>query len=226
MTNKNPNQTTKWWGYVKIILAAALFILIFRETKDYFTETRIRSMLETAGFWAPVIYIGLWAVLPIFFFPVPLLVVPSGYIFGSALGVVYTLVGCAVNITIMYFLAASVARDKILHLVEEKSNDKIKKVFLSPTGTSQGVFFIFRLIPLISYNLINYMAGILRIRFLPYFVLSLIGITPGIFAFIYLGEQIHDPSSPEFKLAILFLVLLTVVSLVLLKIYNKRQSRD
>ncbi|MFR9296751.1 MAG: hypothetical protein ACLVLI_03420, partial [Aedoeadaptatus pacaensis] len=83
MTNKNPNQSTKWWGYVKIILAAALFILIFRETKDYFTETRIRSMLETAGFWAPVIYIGLWAVLPIFLFPDPLLVDHSGYIFGS-----------------------------------------------------------------------------------------------------------------------------------------------
>ena len=70
------------------------------------------------------------------------------------------------------------------------------------------------------------MAGILEIRFLPYFLLSLVGITPGIFAFLYLGEQIHDPSSPEFKLAIFFLVLLTVISLILLKVYNKRHRND
>lgn len=226
MKNEKAIPSNKLWSYVKLLLAAVLFFVIFRETKEYFTETRIRAILTAAGIWAPVIYVALWAILPVFLFPVPLLVVPGGYIFGTGLGAVYTLMGCAVNITIMYYLAAAVTREKILHLIEKKSSDKVKKIFLNPTGTSQGVFFLFRLIPLISYNLINYMAGVLRIRFLPYFILSLIGITPGIFAFIYLGKQIHDPSSPQFKLAILFLALLTAVSLLLLRIFNKRQPHD
>ncbi|MDD7362562.1 MAG: VTT domain-containing protein [Peptoniphilus sp.] len=220
---------TKSSNVVKIVLAiaaAAVFIFLFKYFRDYFTEERIREMLNRAGIWAPAIYILLWSILPIFFFPVLLLVVPSGYIFGSAMGVVYTLIGSAINITVMYFLAAKFARKPIVDLVERKSDDKIKKLFFSPSGTSQGVFFIFRLIPLISYNLINYVAGILKIAFLPYFLLSMVGITPGLLAFIYLGEQIHDPSSPQFKLAVFFLVLLTVVSLVLLSVYNKRHPDD
>lgn len=225
MTDATKKQN-KWIKIVIGILLAAIFFVAFKYIKDYFTEERIQTILNDAGFWAPLIYILLWAILPIFLFPVPLLVVPSGYIFGTAMGVIYTLVGCAVNILIMYFLAAKLARKPISELVEKKSNDKIKQIFFNPSGTSQGVFFIFRLIPLISYNLINYMAGILEIRFLPYFLLSLVGITPGIFAFLYLGEQIHDPSSPEFKLAIFFLVLLTVISLILLKVYNKRHRND
>lgn len=225
MTDATKKQT-KWIKILTAILLAAIFFVAFKYIKDYFTEERIQSILEDAGLWAPAIYILLWATLPIFLFPVPLLVVPSGYIFGTTMGVVYTLIGCAVNIVIMYYLAAKLARKPISELVEKKSNDKIKKIFFNPSGTSQGVFFIFRLIPLISYNLINYMAGILQIQFLPYFVLSLVGITPGIFAFIYLGEQIHDPSTPKFKLAIFFLLLLTALSLILLKIYNKRHRND
>lgn len=225
MTDATKKQT-KWIKILTGILLAAIFFVAFKYIKDYFTEERIQSILEDAGLWAPAIYILLWATLPIFLFPVPLLVVPSGYIFGTTMGVVYTLIGCAVNIVIMYYLAAKLARKPISELVEKKSNDKIKKIFFHPSGTSQSVFFIFRLIPLISYNLINYMAGILQIQFLPYFVLSLVGITPGIFAFIYLGEQIHDPSTPEFKLAIFFLLLLTALSLILLKIYNKRHRND
>lgn len=220
---KNPSKLIR---YGKIVLFLLLFGAVFYYTKQYFTEDRITSLLDRGGLWAPVIYVALWALLPIFLFPVPILVVPAGYIFGAKLGILYTLMGCALNIAMMYFLAAKIARDRIIHIVEEKSSEKIKKIFLQPSATSQGVFFIFRLIPLISYNLINYMAGILRIDFLPYFLLSLLGITPGIFAFIYLGEQIHDPSSAEFKLAILLLVLLTLFSLVLLKIYNKRQKHD
>lgn len=225
MTDVTKKQN-KWIKIIITILLATIFFVAFKYIKDYFTEERIQSILNDAGFWAPVLYILLWAILPIFLFPVPLLVVPSGYIFGTTWGVIYTLIGCAVNILIMYFLAAKLARKPISELVEKKSNEKIKQIFFNPSGTSQGVFFIFRLIPLISYNLINYVAGILQIRFLPYFLLSLVGITPGVFAFIYLGEQIHDPSSPEFKLAIFFLILLTVVSLILLKIYNKRHRDD
>lgn len=225
MTDAAKKQN-KWIKIVISILLAAIFFVAFKYIKDYFTEEKIQSILNEAGFWAPILYILLWAILPIFLFPVPLLVVPSGYIFGTTMGVIYTLIGCGVNIFIMYYLAAKLARKPISELVEKKSSEKIKQVFFNPSGTSQGVFFIFRLIPLISYNLINYMAGILQISFLPYFLLSLVGITPGIFAFIYLGEQIHDPSSPEFKLAIFFLVLLTLVSLILLKIYNKRHRND
>lgn len=225
MTDVTKKQN-KWIKIIITILLAAIFFVAFKYIKDYFTEERIQTILNEAGFWAPVLYILLWAILPIFLFPVPLLVVPSGYIFGTTMGVFYTLIGCGINILIMYYLAAKLARKPISELVEKKSSEKIKQVFFNPSGTSQGVFFIFRLIPLISYNLINYMAGILQISFLPYFLLSLVGITPGIFAFIYLGEQIHDPSSPEFKLAIFFLVLLTLVSLVLLKIYNKRHRND
>ncbi|MDQ0508116.1 SNARE associated Golgi protein [Aedoeadaptatus ivorii] len=218
------NKTLKSIGklaLIALIVGGAFFLF-----RDYFTEERISAMLRQGGVWAPVIYVTLWAVLPVFLFPVPLLVMPAGYLFGLAHGVVYTLIGCCLNITLMYFLAAKLAREPILDIVERKSSEKVKKVFFSPGGKSQTVFFIFRLIPLISYNLINYMAGILEIAFLPYLFFSLIGITPGIFAFIYLGESIHDPTSPEFLRAMLFMLLLTAASLVLLKLYQKRRGES
>lgn len=208
------------------VAALLLFILFFVASRHYFTEARIQAILSEAGLWAPAIYILFWAILPIFFFPVILLVVPCGYIFGWVSGTFYTLIGCAVNITIMYLLASRFARKPIATWVERKSGERIKTLFSNPSNTSQGVFFIFRLIPLISYNLINYMAGILKISFFPYLGLSLLGIMPGLVAFLYLGEQIHDPASREFKYAILFLILLTLFSLLLLYRYRKKSARD
>ena len=56
MTDAAKKQN-KWIKIVISILLAAIFFVAFKYIKDYFTEERIQSILNDAGFWAPILYI-------------------------------------------------------------------------------------------------------------------------------------------------------------------------
>ena len=74
------------------------------------------------------------------------------------------------------------------------------------------LLIILRLIPAVPYNLINYTFGLTGISFSSYLLASAIGIIPGTFAFINIGDKTLEAGSPSFWIAIGLLVLLLVVT--------------
>lgn len=89
-----------------------------------------------------------------------------------------------------------------------------------------GLFFLFRLIPLVSYNLINYISGLTEIKFINYMLTTIIGIIPGTVVFLNVGDKSLDIGSPEFIQAVIWLALLMIFSTLALKIYLKREKHD
>ena len=65
-----------------------------------------------------------------------------------------------------------------------------------------------------------------KIRFSNYFLATLIGIFPGTVIFLNVGDKILDVKSPEFIMSIVFVVILTVVSVVLGKYVSKKSERN
>ena len=72
-----------------------------------------------------------------------------------------------------------------------------------------------RLIPAVPYNLINYAFGLTGMRYPAYILASALGIIPGTFAFINIGDKALDMSSPEFWIGIGLLGLLLAVTALL-----------
>ena len=176
----------------------------------------IESMLQKLGSGAVVAYIALFTVLPAFFFPVAVLALAGGLLFGLWLGSLYTFLGAILNCTLMFFLARYVGRKQVEKLIQKKlSAVWQQRLCQLDSGGGFMLLIILRLIPAVPYNLINYAFGLSSMSYPTYILASAIGIIPGTFAFINIGDKAMDVSSPDFWIAMGLLVLLLVVTAAL-----------
>ena len=197
---------------VLLVLLIALAALTWK-LSTWLTPQQLQQALQQTGGWAPVLYIGLFILLPAFFFLVAVLALAGGLLFGLWWGSVYTFIGAVLNCALMFLLARYVGRSQVQRLVEQKLSPQWQRRLQMADG-KEGflLLIILRLIPAVPYNLINYTFGLTGISFSSYLLASAIGIIPGTFAFINIGDKTLEAGSPSFWIAIGLLVLLLVVT--------------
>lgn len=197
---------------VLLVLLIALAALTWK-LSTWLTPQQLQQALQQTGGWAPVLYIGLFILLPTFFFPVAVLALAGGLLFGLWWGSVYTFIGAVLNCALMFLLARYVGRSQVQRLVEQKLSPQWQRRLQMADG-KEGflLLIILRLIPAVPYNLINYTFGLTGISFSSYLLASAIGIIPGTFAFINIGDKTLEAGSPSFWIAIGLLILLLAVT--------------
>ena len=207
------------------LLFGILLLLTWKITRTY-TPQMLQSRLTALESWAVPAYIGLWLLLPVFFFPVPVLALTGGLLFDLWLGSLYTFIGAMLNCSLMFLIARFMGRGQVKRLVERKLSPAWQKRLETVSGR-QGflLLILLRLIPAVPYNLINYAFGMTEMRFSAYLLGTAIGILPGTFAFINIGDKAIDMGSPSFWLAIaLLLLLLITTSLLGKKIFPSKED--
>ena len=185
------------------VLAAGAFGALSWLLAKTVTPGKLQALLEGLGPMAEVGYIGLFALLPAFFFPVAVLALASGLLFGLVWGSIYTFLGAILNCSVMFLLARYVGREKVERLIQSKLSP-LWQSRLQSLNSSGGflLLIVLRLIPAVPYNLINYAFGLTGMSFRTYILASAIGIIPGTLAFINIGDKALDVTSPDFWIAI------------------------
>ena len=190
------------------------------------TPQELQAALQGLGSWAAIGYIGLFTMLPAFFFPVAVLALAGGLLFGLWWGSLYTFLGAILNCTLMFFLARFSGRKQVEALIEKKLSP-VWQQRLANLNSNGGfaLLIILRLIPAVPYNLINYAFGLSAMKYSTYILASSIGIIPGTFAFINIGDKALDVTSPDFWIAIgLLLLLLAVTAALGKKLYPQNEK--
>ena len=198
------------------IVLLAFFTLLCSWLGTLVSPRELQTALQGLGGWAAIGYIGLFTLLPAVFFPVAVLALAGGLLFGLWLGSLYTFAGAILNCTLMFFLARYAGRTRMEALIQKKLTP-IWQLRLQNLNSTGGflLLVILRLIPAVPYNLINYAFGLSAMKYSTYILASAIGIIPGTFAFINIGDKVLDVTSPDFWIAIGLLVLLLVVTTAL-----------
>ena len=99
--------------------------------------------------------------------------------------------------------------------VEKLAKGRLKTFDDSAAEHGIQVMLFLRLVPLFPFNVLNYAAGLSKIRFMDYLIGTLVGIIPGTFAYVYLGSSLTDILSWKFLSAVaLFLVITVVITLI------------
>lgn len=208
-----------------IIVLIIAFFLIYKAFLSDVTAQSIRDWITAFGTLAPIAYILVWALLPVFFFPVPVLALAGGLSFGLWIGTLYTLIGAVLNSSLMFWLAKVLARDMVNKYLEEKMPKKWWDRFMRAEGKESFlIVFICRLIPAMPYNVINYASGLTNIPFSKYTTATIIGILPGTVIFLNVGDKILDMHSPQFIISIVLVILLTLGSVLLGKTVAKKKE--
>lgn len=210
-----------------IIVVFFIFLyLIYKFLLKGVTAQSIRDWVNSFGVLAPIAYIAVWSVLPIFFFPVPILALAGGLSFGLIDGSIYTIIGAVINSSLIFWIANLLTKDMVTKYLQKKMPNKWWNRFMN-MGKKDGFFVVFicRLIPVMPYNVINYASGLTEISFLNYSLATVLGILPGTVIFLNVGDKILDIHSSKFIWSIVFVIILTISSIILGKYVSKRADR-
>ena len=215
------------WKTILILVAMGALTLLPTFAFSGASSQAVQSLIASFGALAPVVYIAAFALLPVVFFPVAILAVAGGLLFGLGLGSVYTLIGAAINCALMFLLARTIGRKRIQALVERRVSP-VWQARLQRANGKSGFFLliVLRLIPAVPYGLINYAFGLTDMRFLPYLLASIIGIIPGTLVFLNLGDKAMDVASPSIWIALGLLVALFLATLLLGKALFPNEKLD
>ena len=231
MTDKQKKKTQnsieeKRMNYIKIAVIIAIAVASFFVVRNISLE-EIKTWVLGHGAWAAVIYIATFVVLPIFFFPVPVIVLAGGTIFGIFKGTLYTMIGVLINTPIMYFIGRFLLKDFVHNFVDNHMSEKLRNALKSTNQKVLAlVLFIIRLSPIFSYNLVNYISGVTEIKFLPYILTTIAGVLPGVIVFINIGENVLNVGSKEFFISLSFLLVLVIISAIISKLFLKNEEND
>ncbi len=168
----------------------------------------MQDFIAQFGDYAPLIFLLLASILPIFLFPPGIFSIIGGYLFGFKLGAILTITAAIVYTNIMFLISRYFARDYIeKFLVHKLSLKEFNRIFGIKENKLAVFLIIFRLIPILPNSVVSYSYGLTRISFKHYFIANLIGLIPGRLIWLNFGSTLNNIWSLEFLHALLLVLL-------------------
>ena len=178
-----------WFRFALIlsVLFCVFFLLRFLNIDfSNISEEEFRRHVESLGAWGPVVYIAVYLLRPLIFFPAGVLSAAAGVVWGAALGFLYVQIAANISSTVEFFIARYFARELLRKYFKgriARLDEKIEKHgFLT--------VFLIRLIPNVAWDIQNLSLGLTRVKFRDYFFATLLGIMPVSFAFVFFGSSL------------------------------------
>lgn len=173
----------------KLFLRTTLFLILvtgiaamvmYREQLD---AVVLENWVNSAGMLGSILFMAIYVIGTIFFFPGSVLTLAGGALFGPVWGTVFNLTGATIGAAVSFVIARHLLSD----WVENKTGGRMKQ--LKDGVENEGWRFVafVRLVPLFPFNLLNYALGITRIKFWHYVIASYIFMLPGAIAYTYIG---------------------------------------
>lgn len=168
----------------------------------------LRSYLRSFGIWAPVVS-ALLMVLQALIAPLPafLLAFANGLAFGTGWGGLLTFASALLAASISFGISRVFGRATVERLAG-KVGVQIADGWLARHGP--WALLLARLIPVISFDIISFAAGLTAMRFRWFLLATAAGITPTTFLYAYLGEYAPHSIVALVALTLLLLAVATI----------------
>jgi len=119
--------------------------------------------------------------------PAEVIAMANGMVFGPLLGLALTWVGAMLGAAVAFALARRFGRPFVARLVPERHWHRVEAW---TARRSAGALLMARLVPVISFNLINYAAGLTGVPWRTFLWTTGIGILPVTILCVVLGERL------------------------------------
>jgi uncharacterized membrane protein YdjX (TVP38/TMEM64 family) len=211
---KNPQTnrrktTIKAFALVAFVISAILLVR-YTPVKAYLTADALGQYLQTAGFWAPFVFVLVYAAGVCLFIPGTLLTGLGAAIFGAYWGFLYVWVGAMIGASASFFIGRTLGRDFAANLIGQKLkryDDAIEHNGFATVLYLRLVYFPF--------TPMNFGMGLTKIHFQDYFFGTGLGIIVGTFIFtFFIGTLKEIWASGDWSQLISFKVIFSVVLFV------------
>ncbi len=190
------------------IVGGITIVVLYRDQLDIMA---VQGWIEEAGNAAPLLFMFIYIVATIFFFPGAVLTLLGGALFGPVSGTFYNLTAATVGAMLSFLVARYLASSR----VEKKTGGKLKQLMNGVDNEGWRFVAFVRLVPLFPFNLLNYALGLTKIKFVHYSLATYIFMLPGALAYTYLGyigKEAATGGEGLIQKAMLALALLGVVA--------------
>ena len=178
----------------------------------------MQNFIEQFGDYAPIIFLLLASILPIFLFPPGIFSVIGGLLFGFKLGAILTIIAAIIYTNIMFLISRYFARNKIENFLEKRLTLKqFNRIFGLKDNKLATFLIICRLIPILPNSIVSYSYGLTRISFKHYFIANLIGLIPGRLIWLNFGSKLNNIWSLEFLMAAILIIAFVAIGAIVAK---------
>ena len=197
----------------RLILLAGIVAAIIWVSRnfDQLNSAALDAWLLGFGFWAPIAFIGLYAIAAVVFMPGSLITLAAGALFGPVWGSLLSLLGATIGASMAFLIARYFAGD----WVARKTGGWLGRLIEGVEAENWRFVAFVRLVPLFPFNITNYALGLTRISFVPYVITSFICMAPGGVAYTWLGHagrEAFDGNTSAIQWGLLALALLAAIA--------------
>lgn len=149
------------------------------------TSADVEAFTRAWGPWGAVGSVVLMVLHSFVPLPAEIIAVSNGMMFGAGLGIALTWLGAMLGAVLSFALARRLGRPALRRLLPEAQWRRIDTLPMRPSA-----LLLVRLVPVISFNLVNYAAGVLGVGWWPFLWTTALGILPLTVLMVLLGKEL------------------------------------
>lgn len=228
MSEEAETKQPQWIQIPLVILVFGVFAAAawyYFSIYDHFNSENVQDFINSFGAWAPVVFAILYTISA----PIPLIswvLSPlGGLLFGTFWGSLLVVGVATVSSLIPFTLSRTLGQDWVASRLKGK---KLDDIYQRSEGQGGFLFILMmRLIPVLPWEVQNYVAGLTKVALPTYIVATALGIIPGSLGLVLLGDAITDPTSWKFVVAIaLNAIVMVGAPLIATALRRRKQQRD
>lgn len=191
-----PSRSTRIrsWVVAGVVLATltALIVWAWPWIWEVFHDPQaFRDWLTQWGAWSPAVFIALQALqVVVFAIPGEVTQIAAGWLFGFGLGSLLSVAGILVGSAIAFGLTRGLGVKFVHKIAGPETVAKFDGLMASPRFI--GSLFLLFLIPGVPKDILCYVAGVSRLKFLPFLLISSVARLPGIFGSSLMGKAVFE----------------------------------
>ena len=173
----------------------------------------LAAWIDGLGIWAPIGFVVIYAVATVALVPGGIFDLVGGALFGPYLGSAINLLGGTLGAALAFLFARYIARD----WAQARAGPRLQSIMRSVDEEDWRFVAFVRLVPVIPYNITNYLLGITRIPFPRYVLATLVFMAPSTVAYTWIGHagrQAIAGDTENIKYALIALALIAGVLMV------------
>ena len=221
-------------SFVLCVILIVLLVLSYNEDiqKWYSTyleylasaEYRVEHMSNKYSVFLIVIFLYAFkAVFPLYLYPVSALCAVISAVFPPYFSIPITLLGLTVLYSIKYFWGTRAGANGVQSILQK--SETVRYLVERDGRGNPWLLALFRLVPGIPVNLVSKLYGAMGFKYEYYLLLSLLGYSPLIISYTFIGRNVFNPLSTAFLLPLILLFLLIAISMLAISKIIQIQSR-
>ncbi len=184
----------------------------------------LKYLILSFGILAPLAVIFLQFFQTIFsIIPSQITTIIAGFIFGPILGLLYSLIGAVIGSAIVFLISRKYGQKIALKFFEPVELEHFRRLFKKQKGWA---LFLARIAPIFPNDLVSFAAGLNKIKFREFNIISSIGFVIQMIILTYFGSELaYGKINPSLVIVTILISLMLLILLFRNKI-KKTLSKD